>query len=366
MAENYPLHLPEDSSPGHCLATFATSITAFAIELGTYFDNQMRAKQGPYWFEDLRAYRMGHDSLYFNYKTIYDISWIVNEPFRYLDSPIRELLPKNQYDFYPTLKKLLETRNRWYHDYNPHNIGELRAALNKLKYLADKCGLELSDELVPVLARVNAIANGTYKGPVAEPVKVVESSTFTPKPLRQSAVGASWLGPVGTRKIQLTKAGSLIDLVDAKNVTSELADASSNRYLQLWKKLELDWLWVDALGSVAAYVQGSLRMVGYWDSDPEDSSQDPFAKFLLPYSYTFAGGELSEMETMKTLDRSAIGLVTGSTLKRAKEMVKEGDILRLTWDGDLIHFGDQGAEYLGEIESNDWFAGHFFIPTSEV
>lgn len=365
MAENYPVHMPEDTTPGHCLATFATSITAFAIELGTYFDNQMRAKEGPYWFEDLRTYRMGHDSLYFNYKTIYDISWIVNEPFRYVDSPIRELLPKNEYDFYPTLKKLLETRNRWYHDYNPHNIGELRAALSKLKYLADKCGLELSDDLVPVIARVNALANKTYKPVLVEPVKAPETNSPTIKFLRQSAVGASWLGPVGAKKIELTNTGALIDRENAKNVTGELADASANRYLQLWKKLGLDWLWVDTLGSVAAYVQGSLRMVGFWGSDPQDSSQDPFAKFLLPHSYTFAGGELCEMESMKALDSSAIGRITDSTLKRAKEAVKEGEILRLTWDGDLIHFGDQGAEYLGEIESNDWFAGHFFIPTSE-
>lgn len=366
MPDNYPLHLPEDSSPGHCLATFATCVTAFTIELGTYFDNQMRAKKGAYWFEDLRERRMLTDTHYHNYKTIYDLSWLVNESARYLDSPIRDLLPKNQPDFYIILKKLLNDRNQWYHDYNPHNIGELRVALGKLKTLSDRCGLELADELTPVMTRVNAIASGAYKPSVSEPEKIQTPSEHGRKAIRQSAVGAAWLGPLGSRKIELTRSGSLIDIEEAKNVTNELGNAHAHRYLMLWKTLDLGWLWVDSLGSVAAYVQGSLRMVGYWGSDPEDASQDPFAKFLLPHTYMFAGGELCEMESLKALDSSALGLVTKSTLKRAKEIVREGDVLRLTWDGDLIHFGDQGADYLGEIESNDWFAGHFFIPTSEV
>jgi hypothetical protein len=364
MPENYSIHVPENNSPGHCLATFATSITAFSIELGTFFDNQMRAKEGPYWFEDLKAFRVMNDASYHNYKNIYDFSWIVNEAFWYNDSPMRALLPKNEYDFYPTLKKLGEARNRWYHDHNPHNIGELRAALSKLKYLADKCGLELADELMPVIARVNAIAAGSYKPEPAKSDNDPEPTTKSPQPLRQAAVGAAWLGPVGVRKIQLTRAGSLIDLGAEKNVTSEMG--ASNRYLELWQALNLDWLWVDSLGSVAAYVQGSLRMVGYWGADPEDKSQDPFAKFLLPHSYIFADGVVCHMETLKALDHSAIGPVTKSTLKRASEAILEGDIMRLSWDGDLIHFGDNGPEYLGEVESSDWFAGHFFMPTAEA
>jgi hypothetical protein len=266
------------------------------------------------------------------------------------------------------LKKLGDARTRWYHDHNPHNIGELRAALNNLKYLADKCGLKLADDLIPVLSRVNTIASGAYKpeakvSPVSSANDAVAEAA---QPLRQAAVGATWIGQLGKRKVQLTKAGSLIDLGAAKNVSKELGDASSNRYLKLWQALYLDWLWVDSLGSVAAYVEGTLRMVGYWGDKPGDKSQDPFAKFLLPHSYVFSDGVLCHLDTLKALDRSAIGPVTESTLKRARELILEGDIMRLTWDGDLIHFGDNGPEYLGEIESSDWFAGHFFVPTAEA
>ena len=367
MVDYYPVHMPEDSTPGHCLATFSTTISSLSIELGTYFDNQMKAKYGKHWFGDLCEARLLTDNHYI-YKSPFDLSWIINEPFRYVASPIRELLPKSEYQFYTTLKKLLETRNKWYHDHNPHNIAELRNALSLVKYVADKCGLALAEELVPVISRVNAIATGSYmgreEGSTPNPESDIETSNS--KAIRQSAVGAAWLGGLGDRKIQLNKTGSLIDLGAAKNVTAEVGDLTTNRYYKLWRALELDWLWVDANGSVAANVLGSLRMVGHWNASAEEAEQDPFSKFLLPRSYTFANGQLHDRDSMATLDESAIGPVTKSTLNRGKTSIQEGDIIRVTWDGDMIHFGDTGPEYIGEVESKDWFAGHFFVPTAEA
>ena len=366
MVDYYPVHMPEDSSPGHCLATFSTTISSLSIELGTYFDNQMKAKYGHHWFGDLCEARLLTDSHYI-YKSPFDFSWIINEPFRYVSSPIREYLPKNEYQFYPTLKKLLETRNKWYHDHNPHNITELRNALSLVKYVADKCGLELAEELVPVIGRVNAISAGSYQGREgSKPIPEPKPEPAKTKAIRQSAVGAAWLGSLGERKIQLNTTGSLIDLGAAQNVTPEVGDLTTNRYYKLWRALELDWLWVDVNGAVAANVLGSLRMVGYWGSSPDDTEQDPFAKFLLPRSYVFADGKLHDRDAMSTLDESHIGPITKSTLARGKTTIQEGEILRVTWDGDLICFGDAGPEYIGEVESKDWFPDHFFVPTAEA
>lgn len=370
MLDFYPLHMPEDSTPGHCLATFSTVLAAMAIELGTYFDGHMRIKEGPDWFDDLEEYRQRTRPNYQRSRSVFDFSWIINEPCRHTDSPLRDLLPKNEYQFYPTMKTVLDIRNRWYHDFNPHNIVELRKALRLIKYLAEKCGLELADDLVPIIARADAIFSGSYSAtPPAATLPTPEATEKVrevAKPIRQAAVGASWLGPVGARKIQLAKSGSLIDLIAEKNVTAEAGNASNNRYLTLWKKLGLDWLWVDELGAVAANVHGSLKMVGYWGESPEDGAQDPFAKFLLPNTYTFADGKLCERENLRELNEAHIGPITKSTLNRGKESVQEGEILRLTWDGDLIYFGDQGPEYVGEVESKDWFPDHFFMPTDEA
>lgn len=363
---SYDLHLPEAATPGHCLATFSTTLTALALELGTYFDNQMRAKEGPHWFKNLCEYRNAIESNYHLYKSNLDISWVINEPYRHIDSPIREFLPKGEYQFYPTLKLLLDARNRWYHDHNPHNVVELTKVLGLAKYIADKCGLELAENLKPVIERVNAIKSGSYQGAIVEPSNEASANPqkLLRNPVRQSAVGASWLGPVGERKIQLTTAGSLIDLAAGENVSSEMVNLSTNRFYQLWRALGLDWLWVDANNSVAANVNGSLRMVGYWGAQEVEPQQDPFAKFLLVHTYTFTQGKLFDINSNQELDESGLGRVTLSTLTRGKSMVLEGEVLRLTWDGDLIYFGDTGPECLGEIESKDWFAGHFFVPTA--
>jgi hypothetical protein len=355
--------MPESSTPGQCLATFSTTITALAIELGTYFDLQMKAKIGPNWFAELKSYRDQHDSKYHLYKSIYDFSWVVNEPFQNADSPIRELLPKNEYQFYPAMKSLLSARNRWYHDFNPHNISELRKALELAKYIAEKCGLELNDDLIPVLKRVNEIALGTYKSPIIAIPEQISKEEGKVLDIRQAAVGAAWLGSLGSRKIQLTKSGSLIDLSKGENITNEFANRNASRYLRLWKILGIDWMWINDLGSIAANVHGSPRMVGYWSDDSADQEQDPFSKFLLTNTYSFAGDVFYEREGNVALDDEHLGNITKSTISRCREIVAEGEILRVTWDGDLICFTDQGPMYIGEVESGDWFPGHFFVPT---
>ena len=366
MQQNpYKLHLPEDASPGHCIATFSTVITFMAIELGTYFDGQMSAKYGAGWFDQLEDLRASQKPAYRKSKSCFDFSWVVNEPTRNQDSPLREFLPKNEYQFYPAMRDILDTRNRWYHDFNPHNISELSKALNLVRYIAEKCNLLLADELKPIIARVQAIKAGSYRSVLAEALPTparAGAETNLRKALRQAAVGAAWLGDLGKQKLQLTSGGSIMDIGAAKNVTNQSTEAQL-RYLNLWKYLSLDWLWVDDAGSVAAYVAGSLRMVGYFGPNAKDEGQDPFSKFLIQATYSLSEGNLIHRESQKILDQQNIGRVTQSTLKRANDYVDGTDVLRLTWDGDLIHFGDGGPDYIGEIESEDWFAGHFFIPT---
>lgn len=369
MIDFYSLHVPDSSTPGQCLATFSTAITALAIELGTYFNNQMRAKFSDHWFADLKEDREQFDSKYKQYKSFYDFSWIVNEAYHYPDSEIRKLLPKNEYQFYPTLLSLLSIRNQWYHHFSSHNLQELRKALASIKYIADKCNLELADDLVPIIQRVRDISSGVFVPEIivatqpGEAAGVKEDSKSDS--MSQIAVGAAWMGPLGSRKIELRKTGSLIDLEEGRNVTGELVNSQKNQYLKLWRSLELDWLWVDPRGSVAAYVHGSLRMVGYWGKSADEANQDPFAKFLLENTYTYAGDDFFDRENNRALSLHGVGPITKSTIERGRKMVKDGEVIRITWDGDMIYFGDQGPEYIGEVESKDWFPGHFLVPTSE-
>jgi hypothetical protein len=357
--------MPEDASPGHCIATFTTAITYLAIELGTYFDLQMTAKHGHNWFALLEEVRVAANPKYRASRSCFDFSWIINEPARNQNSPIRDLLPKNEYQFYPTMLELLDARNRWFHDYNPHNINELSKALDLVRYISTKCALQLDDEIQPIIKRVREIKAGAYSSqPKPEHASSNPPAVPNQKPIRQSAVGAAWLGPSGKRKLQLSSSGSLIDLDAAKNVTTELTEHQRNRYLPLWKALGVDWLWVDELGSVAANVYGSMRMVGYLGNQADDSGQDPFAKFLLPTTYAIVDQIVIDRASQEALNLHNQDSETHKTVSNALATLENQDILRVTWDGDLIHFGQGGAIYLGRISSSEWFSGHFLTDSS--
>ena len=371
----YEVHLPESGSPGQCLAAFGTSISALGLELGLKINKGMTTQYGAQWLSLLEEARFleaaRKNKGYKKSWSPFDLNWIINEPFHHKTSPIREYLPQDDDTFFRIARDLVETRNRWYHDYNPHNINELQKAIELCLYVSSECELDLTDVLEQVHTRVKQIKAGTYK-----PEHAITETTSDPLPTSelpasnasppeiQRAVGAVWVGGIPTRKIELRSSGSLIDEALQANVTSELTPEQKERYLKLWQLLfKQGWLWGDELGQVAAYVQGVLRCVGFW-GDIEEPAQDPFSKFLLPHSYEITPEALLDRASGAVLQEQHLGKVTSSTLKRARADLPDSELVRVTWDGDLIYFGSNGVEYFGEIESQDWFASHFSVATS--
>jgi hypothetical protein len=374
MAVSYEIHIPTSSSPGDCLGTFGTVLSSMGIELGMRIDAGLSKKIGAAWFstlEDLRVEQArARGRSYRPAYSFYEFNWIVNEAKNDSQSPVRNYLPAGIPNFYRQLENMAELRNRWFHDHNPHNIQSLKSSLVLAHYIARTCNLESAKEIDSALQRVNEILTGTYQPhpsdpviqPDAVPVVTAEEQTAA---ARQSAVGAVWMGPHGTRKLELRESGALIDTVLTANVTTELTEEQTQRYLPLWKiMLKRDWMWVDSLGQVGAYVGGVFRFMGYLGETAVESQQDPFSKFLLHHSYEIVESGLLDRESGAELEEAHLGKVTASTLKRVREELDDQQILRVTWDGDLISFTDSGPIYLGEIESSDWFAGHFAIATA--
>jgi hypothetical protein len=365
-ARAYPLHLPENASPGHCIATFSTAITSMAIELGTFVDSQMRHRYGDSWFSALESKRKSESPKYKRSFSCYDFSWLFTEPTRNPDSPLRALLPAGDKNLYDKMDSLRGMRNRWYHDHNPHNISELVKTLDLVSEIAAKCGLELAENLRPVIQRVQDIKNGSYKSPLFEKIdeEPESSSTNQKTPMKQVAVGAKWIGALGSQKLELKPSGVIVDLVEATNVSSQLTDLQRSKYLPLWKKLELDWLWVDANGAVAAYVEGDLLMVGEFGEQAVVVEQDPFSKFLLNNCYMHSSDSFFEVESSLELEVAKLDDSTKDTVLNSFSAVEENEVMRLTWDGDLICFAETGPIYIGTVNSEFWFPGHFLLPTN--
>jgi hypothetical protein len=368
--QNYEIHLPESASPGDCLGAFGTALSAIGIELGSRINEGMSSTYGRGWMENLEEMRFleaqRRGKTYKKSYSPYDYNWIINEPYHNPSSPVAGYLPTTAYNFFRNARDLVDTRNRWYHDHNPHNISDLVKALDLCSYIALKCELSVAGQIEAVRQRALELKAGSYKSPKLAPTAAPTASgasSASQKAQIQRAVGAVWLGDLPNRKIELKDSGALVDEAKKANVTAELTLPQQQRYLKLWQLLKPGWLWVDELGQVAAYVQGVLRCVGFWGIEDEPA-QDPFSKFLLPHSYELAPDKLIDRETGSELRELHLGKVTASTLNRARMELSDNQLMRVTWDGDLICFGDSGAEYFGEIESQDWFPGHFAVATA--
>jgi hypothetical protein len=105
-------------------------------------------------------------------------------------------------------------------------------------------------------------------------------------------------------------------------------------------------------------------MVGYLGNQADDSGQDPFAKFLLPTTYAIVDQIVIDRASQEALNLHNQDSETHKTVSNALATLENQDILRVTWDGDLIHFGQGGAIYLGRISSSEWFSGHFLTDSS--
>ena len=164
---DYEIFLPEDSSPGSCIATFATCLNAIGLELGLRINSGMTTQFGSTWFNERVELRVEEAAdqgrPYRRSWSYYDISWIVNEPFHNSQSPIRKFLPAGVKGFYDDLKDMVSMRNQWFHDYSHHSISNLKNAVSLFRYVAQVCELDLASQIVEVEKRVVDISNGDFK-----------------------------------------------------------------------------------------------------------------------------------------------------------------------------------------------------------
>ena len=361
---DYEIFLPEDASPGSCIATFATCLNSIGLELGLRINAGMTQQFGATWFTDLENQRIAEaeqrGKKHVRSFSVFDISWIVNEPFHNSNSPIRQFLPSGVDGLYFDLKEMVTIRNQWFHDFANHSINNLETALGLFRHIAETCELQITDQIVEVEARVTDISTSKFKKSETTNEFVSAKAQVNQKePIQQKAVGALWIGDPGSRKLELKESGALIDSALKRNVIEEMTLEQKEFYLPLWKsQIGKGWLYVDRLGQVGGYVSGQLRMIGLLGSDAAQLDEDPFSKFLLPRTYYLKDGSLFDRSSGERLNIEKLDKVTASTLNRVEEMVGEDEPMRCTWDGELVHFGDNGPTFIGEIEFDNWFVGH--------
>ncbi|GAA2079889.1 hypothetical protein GCM10009821_20200 [Aeromicrobium halocynthiae] len=170
MIRPIKIHLPSTFGMGELIAAQSTVLAALGWDLGMKYDAYMRPRRGNGWLEDLRQQRWEEtrQNLYKFKLTLVDPSFVITEPLKNSDSPLRACLPK-QSGFYDLLETAWKIRNAAQHFDPPMTSDLLHGRVKALGNLAHQAGLPVAQECKMLLERLNAIGQGQ----VANPSKVL-------------------------------------------------------------------------------------------------------------------------------------------------------------------------------------------------
>ena len=355
----YTIELPTADVPNQVYGTIFSVLSALGYELGGRYDSKLRDKLGATWFDDIQAQRE------VTYKSMFDPSFVLAEPWFYSDSPTRACLPTTQ-EFYQMLKGARKLRNSWAHLNVEPSFTSLEKDLKYLQLFCHLAGLQLEElikqirtrirdiiergwvpqanaendaELQAEIVRLNELMAGLKADQVATQMDVAAKDLAEVK-LRienqvRPMVGQEWAGELGSRKLMLIKQTRDLYDVDAKR-------SARNELLPEPEKKISDWLAVMPIGgdvyvaqdgAVAGYVRGVMRLIGYLGEEPKVSKNELRGFFILE-EFVVAGDQVisSEYET-EPID---VALLNGFSLRAL-----DGAFVRITTYGDVAYFDEE-------------------------
>ena len=362
MATN--LQLPTADKPGQVYGTIFSVLSSIGFELGARYDEKLKVTHGENWFKDLQAQRE------VTYKSMFDPSFVLAEPYHYSNSPTRACLPATE-DFYQMLKQARYVRNSWAH----LNVEPSFASLEKdLKFLQKFChaaDLGLTEFIKQTRTRIRDIVERGWApagaevitnemqaeidrlqnlmaGLKADQVKVQEEAAA--KDLveveariamqERPPIGQEWKGQLGTRKLMLIRqTGDLYDVDAKRSVKKELLP---NPEIKIGNWLAImpigGEVYVADDGAVAAYVQGVMRLIGYLGLEPEVPENELRGFFTLEDFVVKNGGiESAEFET----ELLAVDLLKGFELR-----AMDGAFVRCTTYGDVAYYEEESDSWI--------------------
>jgi hypothetical protein len=360
---SYTVPLPTTDEPGQVLGVYHCIMTALGLELGNRYEDHCRPLLGDNWFANMQAQHQSKISLY-------DPSFVLNEPLHNPSSPFRDCLPRSA-KLYNLMDDVVQIRNLWNHYGAEQTLASLDAALIPIHKLATLAQMSLGGTVSVVRKRIKAIVSGAYPpavqdGAPATPVEdVVPTATvvsddekarldddkerFLEEAPTRPPIGSLWLGDVPVARGRMTATRDLIDPSTGISYRGRMADAQTK--LARWAALRpMGDLFVADDGAVAGYMSGKLRLIGFLGVEPETSGA---RGFVLPHLYAVSGGDVIDRDS--GLKLSSANPSASPTFTRP---LSDGTLIRLTTEGDLAVFGEDDVEKVGHVLPVDWFPGH--------
>lgn len=319
----YVITLPTSEDRVQVLGTYHAMMLSFAEELLAFYEKNLTPIMGPDWFRELKSLRAPA----YNALSKDDPSFLITEPWRNADSPIRPFMPVATPGFLERLGKIRHVRNDWAHYALAPNLSNLERAARAVESTSKELNLDCASNFTEIRERCRQILDGhfvlannegegasrtifhseqaiTDEARAAEEiiVETVRKDLAELERVERPAIGSQWVGELGPRKLKIIKSTrELWDLGTRKMANSELGE-DAREIIDAWllavgSDCELH---VAADGAVAGPVQGKMCLIGYFGELPK-ADPNQIRGFLTSDIYVVRNGEVISIDSDRVL-----------------------------------------------------------------
>lgn len=345
--------LPEDETPGELIKGYFTLMRAFGWDLYVTSHFMLKDEFGPKWFSsritelkqaDPKNWRLNHRF------EPQDPGVILRDYVHENDSPYLSVFGVS-FQLQVAAKKILATRNTWFHFGDDPTIAELVEAARVVRGFVQSSGMHITTRIDALIDRLEDLRTGRYPAEAAPssstqlPVSAEPVPLDTPDDLPRPSIGGTWVGPIPELRFRITRTGDVVHPDTMESVRSQVTGDFVDK-VRAWTAVEPRGreLWIDTDGAVGGLIGPTPRLLGYLGAEPEN---DVARGFFTPHFYMVDGDEIVDLDS-------------GERGKQFfAEELADGVTLRVTTYGDVLVVDDaDGFERVATVSVNEWFAGH--------
>lgn len=343
------IELPESHAPGELMKAYYTLMRAFGWDLYVTAHFALKGEYGPNWFaariseltqSDRKRWPPSHK---FDPQ---DPSVILRDYAFEYDSPYSRVFGA-EWNKQTAAKKILSTRNLWFHFGDDPTAGDLREAASTVRAFVVSSGLNIAGRIEKLILRLDALASGRYsQEDRATAVKDPATPGLdTPSDLARPHIGGTWVGDIPAERYRIAPTGEILHPVSMKSLREQVVGDYREK-VRAWTAVPPRGgeLWVDVDGAVGGYIGASPRLLGYLGAEPEG---EVARGFFTPHYYVVDGEEIVDVDSGE---------------RRSAPFAREapnGAMLRVTTYGDVLLVDDAaGPERVSVVTPDQWFPGH--------
>lgn len=345
--------LPEDETPGELIKGYFTLMRAFGWDLYVTSHFMLRESLGSQWFADRISELKDSDPK--NWRPNHrfepqDPGVILRDYIHEQDSPYLSVFG-GQFQKQTFAKKILATRNTWFHFGDDPTTAQLEEAAKVVRGFVQSSDMHIAERIGALLERLGDLRTGRYPtdaipGPSAAIAAVAAPEPLAaPEDLPRPSIGGTWVGPIPEPRYRMTRARDVVHPDTMESVRSRVIGDFADK-VRAWTAVEPRGreLWIDADGAVGGFIGATPRLLGYLGPDPRG---DIARGFFTPHFYAVDGDAVVDLDTGERRNSPVIeGLAHGTTL-------------RVTTYGDVLVVGEaEGIDRVATVTAAEWFPGH--------